>query len=554
MRRGGVDRNVANLDLCLPEHATEHSAAQPASTLPLRQRAASPAGVSVDAAVHATIFPVTLLCQGEGASYEHQSHCCSAQSHSGAVPAGVAHSGCWPVGLHNRAGGGETGVDLGYAASCEECSASKAIRDAQEDDAFGDLLSGDQRFSASRFAPPRLRALVSVASLPLCDGASAAGCRPAQGAGLEKSEARSQRPGADSIRYSLVLVTQDGSQPVLKEVLRQAHEYLHARLIEALAARRAHEDGHVFPCARGAAEGHAETSELVLRLLFNSQPLAQHLEHLMQAVSAPRGAAGGTHAALRPRAAPTLFCQRGQEGHSGPRRADEERAGEEAGAGVGGDERLVEVRGGEMWIWGGSVRVPLQSPQFDATLGLVSLGSAEMLVRVLGKDVLVLWRSLLLRRRIVLVADSVEEVARGVCGALALIASPCIDFAARDGQAPPIIDSVFPYIALGQTGALESAALPLAHWPSECAKAPEAASLGRVGGGASGACAAPNAAAALNALPFYLAGVVSSHGAPGGFAAEGGPGIEGSGKRWVRGLLGGLSTAQVLLLHACVNC
>ena len=207
-----------------------------------------------------------------------------------------------------------------------------------------------------------------------------------------------------------------------------------------------------------------------------------------------------------------------------------------------------------MWIWGGSVRVPLQSPQFDATLGLVSLGSAEMLVRVLGKDVLVLWRSLLLRRRIVLVADSVEEVARGVCGALALIASPCIDFAARDGQAPPIIDSVFPYIALGQTGALESAALPLAHWPSECAKAPEAASLGRVGGGASGACAAPNAAAALNALPFYLAGVVSSHGAPGGFAAEGGPGIEGSGKRWVRGLLGGLSTAQVLLLHACVNC
>jgi hypothetical protein len=36
-----------------------------------------------------------------------------------------------------------------------------------------------------------------------------------------------------------------------------------------------------------------------------------------------------------------------------------------------------------------------------------------------------------------------------VCGALALIGTPTIDFAARDGQAPAIIDCVFPYIAIG---------------------------------------------------------------------------------------------------------
>ena len=36
-----------------------------------------------------------------------------------------------------------------------------------------------------------------------------------------------------------------------------------------------------------------------------------------------------------------------------------------------------------------------------------------------------------------------------MCGALALIGTPTIDFAARDGTAPAIIDCVFPYIAIG---------------------------------------------------------------------------------------------------------
>jgi hypothetical protein len=35
----------------------------------------------------------------------------------------------------------------------------------------------------------------------------------------------------------------------------------------------------------------------------------------------------------------------------------------------GARERGVEVRGGEVWIWGGCVRFPLEIPPYDATLG-----------------------------------------------------------------------------------------------------------------------------------------------------------------------------------------
>ena len=87
-----MDRNVVNLDLCLPDQVAAHPAVQPASTSPLRPLAAAPAGVSdasADLPAHASIFPVTLLRQGEGAAYEHQLHCLPAQSQDGAMHAFV---------------------------------------------------------------------------------------------------------------------------------------------------------------------------------------------------------------------------------------------------------------------------------------------------------------------------------------------------------------------------------------------------------------------------------------------------------------------------------
>jgi hypothetical protein len=67
---------------------------------------------------------------------------------------------------------------------------------------------------------------VSIASLPVRgavameDGAMPAGRKPGRDAGPGESKARSCRPGADSIRYSLVLVSEDGSQAhILKSTL-----------------------------------------------------------------------------------------------------------------------------------------------------------------------------------------------------------------------------------------------------------------------------------------------------------------------------------------------
>ena len=50
-------------------------------------------------------------------------------------------------------------------------------------------------------------------------------------------------------------------------------------------------------------------------------------------------------------------------------------------------------------------------------------------MRVLGLDVMVLWRCMLLRRRIVIVAECAETVTQAVCASLALVSSPSIDFA-----------------------------------------------------------------------------------------------------------------------------
>ena len=170
-----MDRNVVNLDLCLPEQVTAQPAIQPVFASPLRPLAAAPAGVpdaSADLPAHTSIFPVTLLCQGEGAAYEHQLHCLPTQSQGGAMHAvdglkfstvlykvtftctgaltffahaGVAHTGIWPGGLRNRTGGGETD---GYSAACHECSAAKAHRDAEEDQVFGVKFS--KKYSIQR--------------------------------------------------------------------------------------------------------------------------------------------------------------------------------------------------------------------------------------------------------------------------------------------------------------------------------------------------------------------------------------------------------------------
>ena len=50
-------------------------------------------------------------------------------------------------------------------------------------------------------------------------------------------------------------------------------------------------------------------------------------------------------------------------------------------------------------------------------------------VDTLGKDILVLWRCVLLRRRILVIADRADVAVRAVCGAVALIASRSVDFA-----------------------------------------------------------------------------------------------------------------------------
>jgi len=83
----------------------------------------------------------------------------------------------------------------------------------------------------------------------------------------------------------------------------------------------------------------------------------------------------------------TLSCQTGRGGGGGgggvggTRCGGEERGGleEDNGGGSGSEgrgggerERGGEVRGGEVWIWGGGVRFPLEISPYDATLGTIS--------------------------------------------------------------------------------------------------------------------------------------------------------------------------------------
>ena len=52
--------------------------------------------------------------------------------------------------------------------------------------------------------------------------------------------------------------------------------------------------------------------------------------------------------------------------------------------------KAAEVKGGEVWIWGGAVRFPLLRPPYDGTLGLTLFGSVQMLVSLCDLCTLVL--------------------------------------------------------------------------------------------------------------------------------------------------------------------
>ena len=431
-------RNAANLDLCLP-------AAASAADAP-----------SVDG-----VFPVTLLRQGEGADYTHRHHHLAAATTNPAVdPPGI-----WPARSRSvRAGAGPAGPTNsaaeadGYSATCRDCLEEQEQDMAAADDAFGEELRCDQRFSASRFATPRLRALVSVASLAL--------------------HAPSDKTPSERVRYSLVLVTEDGSQPLLRDVLVQAHAFLHRQLADPEAATCAADRG-----PRGDVEGLSPglVKELLeqsgargegvhtLRQLLNARPLALFLESLMLALSNPAQTLPGREAGgIRlPRAAATLSSV--EAGGTFGSNCKQGLCSEDAAI-------MAEVKGGEVWVWGGAVRFPSQIAHYDGTLGLASLGSVEQVLAVLGGGIMDLWRSLMLRRRVVILANTPGRASRAVCAALALISSPSVDLARAEAENPPMIDCFFPLLVAdhGSGGQHRTAA----------------------------ACCA-----ALNALNFYVAGV-----------------------------------------------
>ena len=431
-------RNAANLDLCLPAAAS-----------------------AADAPSLDGVFPVTLLRQGEGAEHTHRHHHLAAATTNPAVdPPGI-----WPARSRSvRAGAGPDGPTNsaaeadGYSATCRDCLQAQEQDIAAADAAFGEELRCDQRFSASRFAAPRLRALVSVASLAL--------------------HATSDRTPSERVRYSLVLVTEDGSQPLLRDVLVQAHAFLHRQLADPEAATCATDRG-----ARGDAEGLSPglVKELLeqsgdrgegvhmLRQLLNARPLALFLESLMHALSDPAQTLPGREVGgMRlPRAAATLSSV--EAGGAFGSNSNQGLCSEDAAI-------MAEVKGGEVWVWGGAVRFSSQIAHYDGTLGLASLGSVEQVLAVLGGGIMDLWRSLMLRRRILILANTPGRASRAVCAALALISSPSVDLARAEAENSPMIDCFFPLVLAD-----------------------------RCSGGQHRTAAA--CCAALNALNFYVAGV-----------------------------------------------
>ena len=295
-------RNVLNLDLCLPDEVqTQCSAAQ----------------------LEAKIIPVTLLVAGEGAAYQHKFHSSThAQTHTPAAQPGISMqqgSRLEPA----------LGVGDGYCAWCDACAEAQRQDAAAADEVFGHLLSFNQRYIASRFAAPRLHALVSVASLSFGE---------VEGAGVDRVTKDScqgfgrHEEGCTRVKYSMVIVTQDACNATLRHVLQQAeilnsqqslqhsasvhnisnnsehslqsHEHLHL-LLEALAAKvcarpqdaqdslHTHTRGGdldrspLLPplAASGEAEEDSHSPLLMFRRLLDSQSIAQKLDDLMHALS-----------------------------------------------------------------------------------------------------------------------------------------------------------------------------------------------------------------------------------------------------------------------------
>lgn len=287
-------RNVLNLDLCLPDEVqTQCSAAQH----------------------EAKIIPVTLLVAGEGAAYQHKLHSSThAQTHTPAAQPGISMqqgSRLEPA----------LGVGDGYCAWCDACAEAQRQDAAAADEVFGHLLSFNQRYIASRFAAPRLHALVSVASLSFGEG---------EGAGVGRVTKDScqgfgrREDGCTRVRYSMVIVTQDACNATLRHVLQQAeilnsqqrlqhsasihnisnsehslqsHEHLHL-LLEALAAKACARPqdaqdllhthtrgGDSDKAASGEAGEDSHSPLLMFRRLLDSQRIAQKLDDLMHALS-----------------------------------------------------------------------------------------------------------------------------------------------------------------------------------------------------------------------------------------------------------------------------
>jgi len=286
-------RNATNLDLCLP------------NDMPLSSTAGLQTFKIGDAAADARrrVFPVTLLLQGEGAKYEHQFHPPPNPSHLTSK-----HTGIWPGAPQGSVF--EAGSGSGYCAACEVCMEAQRQEAAEDDAAFGHVLSCDQRYSASRFAAPRLRALASVASLSFAAGASTR-ADVGENAGVDDGGScewgeGGRYGGQTTVRYSVVVVTEDGCQAILRDVLQQVHEHLHARLLELVAkacsyrrqnspknkerqrdtkrdTQREHvladklscEDDGLQNAFSSGLEACADSPVQVLRLLLNSHPIAE---------------------------------------------------------------------------------------------------------------------------------------------------------------------------------------------------------------------------------------------------------------------------------------
>ena len=88
------------------------------------------------------------------------------------------------------------------------------------------------------------------------------------------------------MRYALVFVTEDGCHAVLRRVLLQAHEFLHARLLELAAEHGTarHDDAWGGNDPAGVEQewdggpigaGAEESPVDVLRLMLHSWPLSQ---------------------------------------------------------------------------------------------------------------------------------------------------------------------------------------------------------------------------------------------------------------------------------------